>query len=102
MISRRGFLGALIGGVASAAAVRTFPFRVFSFPTVVAEPTFDLISSTTLADLREDILYDNFFVDTPWMSRLRSYAELEASRPNGQTRITNIEVPTDEEIEAYA
>lgn len=32
-INRRGFLGMMIGGVAATAAVRTFPFRVFSFPT---------------------------------------------------------------------
>jgi hypothetical protein len=32
-MNRRGFLGTLIGGVAAATAVRTFPFRVFSFPT---------------------------------------------------------------------
>lgn len=31
-MNRRGFLRAMIGGVAAAAAVRTFPFRVFSFP----------------------------------------------------------------------
>ena len=32
LMNRRNFLRTLIGGVASAAAVRTFPFRVFSFP----------------------------------------------------------------------
>jgi hypothetical protein len=31
-MDRRKFLSTLIGGVASTAAVRTFPFRVFSFP----------------------------------------------------------------------
>ena len=31
-MNRRNFLSTLIGGVATAAAVRTFPFRVFSFP----------------------------------------------------------------------
>lgn len=31
--SRRSFLKALVGGVAVAAAARTFPFRVYSFPT---------------------------------------------------------------------
>ena len=31
-MNRRGFLGMMIGGIATAAAVRTFPFRVFSFP----------------------------------------------------------------------
>lgn len=31
-MNRRKFLGMLAGGVAASAAVRTFPFRVFSFP----------------------------------------------------------------------
>jgi hypothetical protein len=35
MISRRGFIGTLIGGVVAGAAVRTWPFRVYSFPSQV-------------------------------------------------------------------
>jgi hypothetical protein len=34
-MNRRNFLGFLAGGLAASAAVRTFPFRVFSFPTTV-------------------------------------------------------------------
>jgi len=34
-MDRRKFLSALIGGVAATAAVRSFPFRVFSFPKEV-------------------------------------------------------------------
>lgn len=39
-MNRRGFLAALTGGVVAGAAVRTWPFRVFSFPTdiVIARP----------------------------------------------------------------
>lgn len=37
-MDRRGFLKLLIGGVATTAAVRTFPFRVYSFPTELAAP----------------------------------------------------------------
>jgi len=37
-MDRRGFLKTLIGGVAATAAVRTFPFRVFSFPSEIASP----------------------------------------------------------------
>ncbi len=33
MLDRRKFLGLLVGGVAAGAAVRSFPFRVYSFPT---------------------------------------------------------------------
>lgn len=32
-MNRRNFLTTLVGGVAVAAAVRTWPFRVYSFPT---------------------------------------------------------------------
>jgi hypothetical protein len=35
MVSRRGFIGMMVGGIAAQAAVRTFPFRVFSFPTEI-------------------------------------------------------------------
>jgi hypothetical protein len=34
-MERRDFLRAMLGGVAVAAAVRTFPFRVYSFPSQV-------------------------------------------------------------------
>lgn len=37
-MNRRGFLRSLIGGVATATAVRTWPFRIFSFPTDIATP----------------------------------------------------------------
>src|SRR5258708_33970393 len=37
-MNRRSFLGSLVGGVAATAAVRTWPFRVFSFPTSLAMP----------------------------------------------------------------
>jgi hypothetical protein len=33
-MDRRSFLKSLIGGVAAAAAVRTFPFRIYSFPSM--------------------------------------------------------------------
>lgn len=32
-MERRNFLKLIVGGVAAGAAVRTWPFRVFSFPT---------------------------------------------------------------------
>lgn len=32
-MDRRKFLGTIVGGVAATAAVRTWPFRVYSFPT---------------------------------------------------------------------
>lgn len=44
-MNRRGFLTKLIGGVAASAAVRTFPFRVFSFPAAIAKPTFEELAA---------------------------------------------------------
>jgi hypothetical protein len=35
MIDRRSFLRTIVGGVAAGAAVRTWPFRVYSFPSKV-------------------------------------------------------------------
>lgn len=69
-MNRRGFLRSLVGGVAAAAAVRTFPFRVYSFPTEVVSSNFELLAATTLKDLREDFLYDNLFIDSPWLRKL--------------------------------
>jgi hypothetical protein len=31
-MNRRNFLGTVVGGVAASAAIRTWPFRVYSFP----------------------------------------------------------------------
>ena len=38
-MNRRNFLSTLIGGLAATAAVRSFPFRVFSFPSEIAIPS---------------------------------------------------------------
>lgn len=37
-MDRRNFLRTLVGGVAGAAAVRTWPFRVYSFPSKIVIP----------------------------------------------------------------
>jgi hypothetical protein len=37
----------------------------------MADPTFDQIAATTLADLRDDVLYDCFFVDSAWQRKMR-------------------------------
>lgn len=60
-MNRRGFLGAMVGGIATAAAVRTWPFRVYSFP---AEPM-----AFSLADLPpvDAPLIDSLFGNSPWM-----------------------------------
>jgi hypothetical protein len=43
----------------------------------MADPTFDQISATTLADLRDDVLYDNFFVDDAWQRKMRVSGALD-------------------------
>ena len=42
-----------------------------------ADPAFDMISATTLADLKSDIVYDNFFVDTATQRKLRMSGALD-------------------------
>lgn len=37
-MDRRAFLTSLVGGVAATAAVRSFPFRVYSFPEEIVIP----------------------------------------------------------------
>jgi len=44
---------------------------------LAADPTFDQLSSTTLADLRDDVLYDCFFVDSAWLRKLRVSGALD-------------------------
>lgn len=39
-MNRRGFLRTLAGGAAAAVAVRTFPFRAYSFPTTITNRLF--------------------------------------------------------------
>lgn len=75
-MDRRLFFNRMIGGLAATAAVRTWPFRVYSFPAEIVipetiSPLFDQISYSTLATLRSDILIDNFFADIPWVKKLR-------------------------------
>lgn len=43
----------------------------------MADPTFDQISASTLADMREDICYDEFFVDGAALRKLRASGALD-------------------------
>jgi hypothetical protein len=43
----------------------------------MGDPLFDQLSSTTLADLRDDVLYDCFFVDSAWLRKLRVSGALD-------------------------
>ena len=43
----------------------------------MADPTFDQISASTLADLRDDVVYDEFFVESAWMRKMRVSGALD-------------------------
>lgn len=65
-MDRRSFLGTLVGGVATAAAVRTFPFRVFSFPMqiIVSKPL--AVPGTYLSEAAINAIdLDSFSKDIP-------------------------------------
>lgn len=86
-MDRRSFFKLMVGGIAAAAAVRTFPFRVFSFPAEIAVPpanTFLPISMITKESLR---ILENSLKFTRYMS----YGEFEAEIPIGS--ILNIRKP---------
>ena len=57
-MDRRGFLRMMVGGVATAAAARTFPFRVFSFPKEIQRASFP---SPFLKPLPLELLQDSAF-----------------------------------------
>jgi hypothetical protein len=43
----------------------------------MADPTFDQLAAITLAELRDSVLIDNFFVDTAWLRKLRVSGALD-------------------------
>ena len=59
-MDRRGFLRMMVGGVAAAAAVRTFPFRVFSFPEKIqlANPCLTMDQVRVSVELLQDSAFD--------------------------------------------
>ena len=77
-MDRRNFLRSLIGGVAASAAVRTFPFRVYSFPTEIT-PSELLYLHCWSVDWKVKPLYD-------------IYAVAEESRCAKQTLFTVLRV----------
>jgi hypothetical protein len=58
-MDRRNFLRSLIGGVAATAAVRTFPFRVYSFPAEI-EPVKVIQENFSMFDVQP--IYDIYAV----------------------------------------
>lgn len=77
-MNRRGFLTTLIGGVAATAAVRTWPFRVYSFPAEIERaPWLDTLTAKELDQLNRltlkyfnPRLADEIFKPSPMFSYL--------------------------------
>lgn len=62
-MNRRSFFRTMIGGVATAAAVQAFPFRVFSFPSEIAPATtFPALLAPNLNTL-STVYYDRAALD---------------------------------------
>jgi hypothetical protein len=86
-LSRRGFLGSLVGGVAAAAAVRTWPFRVYSFPAdivPVRTPWPDSLTKEELDRLNEitikyfnPVMRDQLFRPSPLFEHLTRNGKLD-------------------------
>lgn len=73
-MDRRTFLRSLVGGVAGATAVRTWPFRVYSFPSDVVlarDSVLDQINAVSLRAFVDIRLDDWIFNDTPLLQALR-------------------------------
>jgi hypothetical protein len=58
-MDRRNFIGTLVGGLAATAAVRTWPFRVYSFPSdiIYEKPGIRLVRHY---DLNQDPMLTRF------------------------------------------
>jgi len=69
MISRRSFLHNMIGGVAAAAAVRQFPFRVYSFPSEIKliKPEFPSLASGGLIEANAEWTWLGRVINTSFM-----------------------------------
>ena len=55
-----------------------FSLQVTLTMVTALDPTFDQISASTLADLKDDVVYDNFFVDGATLRKMRSSGALDA------------------------
>jgi hypothetical protein len=76
-MNRRGFISSLVGGVAATAAVRSWPFRVFSFPAQVITPGMrdhgeQLIRFALEGDHQLDALRQAYEYDKPMLHNLKS------------------------------
>lgn len=82
-MNRRNFLRMMVGGVAAGAAVRTFPFRVYSFPKQInLEP---LPLPLSLYGMR----YADVYAETGTMYGITRYGVFESGgAPGGWKKIS--------------
>lgn len=93
-MNRRKFLNSLVGGIAASAAVRTFPFRVFSFPseihipTTIGPPIYDYTICPPLFSVGDLINIDNELVVVTGVNLAGRFPQLTVRRGLPQTRRT--------------
>jgi hypothetical protein len=72
-MNRRAFLRSLVGGIAAgaaaASAVRTYPFRVFSFPREIVVPEYHLVFDCTPLLPSLELLQDSAFDLEAYLSK---------------------------------
>ena len=75
-MDRRGFISTLFGGVAATAAVRTWPFRVLSFPKEIVVPNLEVPPAQLVDTINEVVrkyivprLADEVFRPSPLFAR---------------------------------
>lgn len=86
-MNRRSFLGLSLGGIVAAIIAPVMPAvaklithePLWSGEPTYDEPTYDMISATTLKEIREDCVYVNFFKPIPFQKWLRSEEPTEFS-----------------------
>jgi len=76
-MGRRNFLGVMVGGIAATAAVRTWPFRVYSFPSEVVLPTASIIDQLNAVSQKylDEAIADLIFAPSPRFSKLGRNAD---------------------------
>ena len=92
MIDRRAFLGTLIGGTVAAAAVQTWPFRVYSFPSQIIIPevglSIRLIRAYDLAGMKSMAMRMDYALTANWREKLAAlgYPKVEVVQENAMDR----------------
>jgi hypothetical protein len=86
-MNRRNFLSSIIGGVTATAAVRTWPFRVYSFPTTITivGPAVTIVGPAVSVGFRSLRSGRDFIPMT-----VKLFNALVVTNPRFHTRITNV------------